>query len=107
VEQVNLLDYCDVQKGDPLLVLGADDTEALIRSKQKEVDSALEELEKAEKTLANFNAVAPISGRVVSCALTPGQEVTSGQTVITISDVSVMTVEIQVDERNIGYVTGM
>lgn len=104
VERVNLLNYAQVDDGEALLVLGVEDTESLIRSKQKEVDAAQEDLDKAEKTLGNFNAVAPINGTVISCTLLPGQEVTSGQTVITISDTSVMTVEIQVDERNIGYV---
>ena len=104
VEKVSLLNYADAKEGDALLVLGAEDIESLIRSKQKEVDAAQESLSEAQETLNNFNAVAPINGTVVSCSLQPGLEVTSGQTVITISDTSVMTVEIQVDERNIGYV---
>jgi hypothetical protein len=103
LEQVNLLDYCERAEGDPLLVLGADDTEALIRSKQKEVDSAMEEMEKAEKTLANFTPWPPFPAGWCPAPLR-GAGGDSGQTVITISDVSVMTVEIQVDERNIGYV---
>jgi len=104
VEQDNLLNYADIDAGDTLLVLGTEDTDSLIREKQKEVDAALEKLTDAQKALNNFNAVAPISGTVVSCALSPGQEVASGLTAITISDTSIMVVEIQVDERNIGYV---
>jgi HlyD family secretion protein len=104
VEENNLLNYADVAKGEVLLVLGSEDIESLILAKQKEVDTAQEKLDEAQKALDNVNAVAPISGTVVSCPLAPGMEVSSGQTAITISDTSVMTVEIQVDERNVGYV---
>ncbi len=104
VEGVNLLNYADVESGQALLVMGTEDTRASIIAKEQDVADAQEDLDQAQETLDNFNAVAPISGTVISCSLTPGQEVASGTTAITISDTSVMTVEIQVDERNIGYV---
>jgi HlyD family secretion protein len=108
VEKINLLNYKDVTEGEALLVLGVEDTESRIRAKQKELDDALEKFNEAQKALDNFNAVAPISGTVVSCSLLPGKEVTSGQTAVTISDTSEMIVEIQIDERNVGFVkTGM
>ncbi|MPM03278.1 hypothetical protein SDC9_49543 [bioreactor metagenome] len=104
VEQVSLLNYAGVKSGDVLLVMGDLDTAASIREKQKEVDTATENLKSAEEALSDFNAVAPISGTVISCSLTPGLEVKSGDTAITISDTSVMTVEISIDERNVSYV---
>lgn len=104
VVESNLLNYADVDEGEALLVLGTEEVESLILAKQKEVEAAQEKLDDAQKALDNFNAAAPISGTVVSCSLMPGQEAASGQTAITISDTSVMTVEIQVDERNVGYV---
>lgn len=104
VEQINLINYAGVKAGDALLVMGTSDTESLIRAKQKDVDDAQESLDDAQKELDDFNAVAPISGTVVSCGLTTGQEVASGLTAITISDTSEMTVEIQVDERNVGFI---
>ncbi len=104
VEQVSLLNYAGVKSGDVLLVMGDLDTAASIREKQKEVDAAAENLKSAEDALSDFNAVAPISGTVISCSLTPGLEVKSGDTAITISDTSVMTVEIAIDERNVSYV---
>lgn len=104
VEQINLIDYDAVEAGEALLVMGTADTETLIRAKEQDVADAQEKLDEAQETLDDFNAVAPISGTVVSCSLTPGQEVSSGVTAITISDTSEMTVEIQVDERNVGFV---
>jgi len=104
VEQVSLLNYAGVKSGDVLLVMGDLDTASSIREKQKEVDDAAANLAEAEEALSNFNAVAPIGGTVISCALTPGLEVKSGDTAITISDTSVMTVEISIDERNVSYV---
>lgn len=48
--------------------------------------------------------MAPIDGTVTSCSLTPGQEVKSGDTVLTISNTTTMVVEITVDDRNISFV---
>lgn len=100
----NLLNYANVTAGQTLLALGADDQESLIRAKQKEIDAAQEKVDEAQKALENFNAVAPIDGVVMSCTITPGQEVKNGDTVITISNTTAMVVEITVDDRNIGFV---
>lgn len=104
VEQVNLINYAEVMTGEALLVMGTSDTESLILEKKQDVSDAQESLDEAQEELDDFNAVAPIDGTVISCSLTPGQEVSSGLTAITISDTSEMTVEIQVDERNVGFI---
>ena len=100
----NLLRYANVNAGDPLLVMGSDTIDSDIRAKQKEIDDATESLVEAQKALSNFNATAPIDGTVTSCTLTPGAEVKSGETVITISNNTNMVVEITVDDRNISFV---
>ena len=100
----NLLRYANVNAGDPLLVMGSDTIDSDIRAKQKEIDDATESLVEAQKALSNFNATAPIDGTVTSCTLTPGAEVRSGETVITISNNTNMVVEITVDDRNISFV---
>lgn len=109
VESVNLLDYADVAAGQTLVRLGAQDTDAEIAAAEESLKAAQEKLTTANEELAAYNAVAPIDGTVIQCSLTAGQEVTSGQGQgITIADTSVMTIEMQVDERNIQYVsTGM
>ena len=100
----NLLRYANVNAGDPLLVMGSDTIDSDIRAKQKEIDDATEDLAEAQKALSNFNATAPIDGTVTSCTLTPGAEVKSGETVITISNNTNMVVEITVDDWNISFV---
>lgn len=102
--QGNLLDYANVSAGEALLYLGSSTIDSDIRAKQEEIDTAQEKLDEAEKGLANFNAVAPIDGTITSCTLSEGAEVKSGDTVITISNTTVMVVEISVDDRNISFV---
>ena len=100
----NLLNYANVSAGEALLYLGSSTIDSDIRAKQEEITEAQKKLEEAQKALDNFNAVSPIDGTVTSCTLNEGDEVKSGDTVITISNTSVMVVEITVDDRNISFV---
>ena len=104
VSQGNLLDYADVSAGEALLTLGSSTIDEDIMAKQKEIDEAQKKLADTQKGLADFNAVSPIDGSVTSCTLTPGMEVKSGDTVITISNTTNMVVDITVDDRNIAFV---
>ena len=111
VQSVNLMNYADVTNGQVLVQLGDKDASASIASKQnslreaqKSVDDAVKALEEAQKKLENYHATAPISGRVLSCNLVSGEDVTSGQA-IQIADTSTMIVDINIDERNVGYVS--
>ncbi len=112
VEYVNLMNYADVKAGQSLVKLGDKDQQAKIAAKrtsiresQKSVDDAVEALEDAQKKLDNYHAVSPISGRILSLGgLTVGEEVPSGAA-IQIADTSTMVVDINIDERNVGYVS--
>lgn len=104
VSQGNLMDYADVSAGEALLTLGSSTIDEDIMAKQKEIDEAQKKLADAQKGLADFNAVSPIDGSVTSCTLTPGTEVKSGDTVVTISNTTNMVVDITVDDRNIAFV---
>lgn len=104
LSQGNLLNYADVAEGEVLLVMGSDTIDSDIRAKNEQIETARQDLEKAQEGLQNFNAVAPIDGQVFSCTLEPGQEVKEGDTVITISNTTTMVVDIQVDSRNIGFI---
>lgn len=103
VEEFHLLNYADVKKGDLLVQLGAKNNDKEISDKKESLKAAQKSLEEALEKQGNFNATAPIDGTVISCGLIEGGKVEAGQG-ITIADTSVMTVEIQVDERNIRYV---
>jgi len=114
----NLLRYADVKAGDALLVMSSDTIDEDIRSYRKDLDeaqkgvetamksvtTAQESLATAQESLSDFDAVSPIDGTVTSCTLSEGAEVKSGDTVITISNNTVMVVTIDVDDRNIAYV---
>lgn len=114
VQQVHLMNYADVSAGQVLVQLGDKDASADIASKQnslreaqKGVDTAVKSLEEAQKKLDNYHATAPISGKILSCGLIAGESVASGAS-IQIADTSTMVVDINIDERNVGYVsTGM
>jgi len=100
----NLLNYANVSAGEALLYLGSSTIDSDIRAKQEEISNAQDKLAEAQKGLDNFNAVSPIDGTVTSCTLVEGEDVKSGDTVITISNTSVMVVEITVDDKNISFV---
>lgn len=120
-----LRDYTDVAAGQVILTLGPEDFRERLESKnnqildmqdqiaaqnttiesaQQSVTEAEAKVEETQKALEDFSAVAPISGTITSCMLVEGQEVKSGDTVITISNNTTMMVNITVDDRNIAYV---
>ncbi|MEG0321321.1 MAG: efflux RND transporter periplasmic adaptor subunit, partial [Oscillospiraceae bacterium] len=112
VEQVKgLMNYAAMTEGQVILVQGTQDIETKLTAKREQVAAANKTLEDAakkvtdaQKALADFSAVAPMSGTVVDCVLMPGNEVASGLQAITISDNAIMTIDIKVDERNVKYV---
>lgn len=118
VEFSLLMDYLDVQKGQNLLVLSEQDfseeledrkeaiaaAQEAVKTAEEGVAKAQESVDDAKKALEDFSATAPISGTITYCSLAEGQEVKSGDTVITISNNTTMVVSISVDDRNIAYV---
>ena len=100
----NLYQYANISAGETLVTLGTEDLDDQIQAKQNEIDTAMENLKTATEGLENFNAVAPISGTITSCTLTPGAEVKENDTVIIIANNTTMLVTITVDDRNIGFI---
>lgn len=72
---------------------------------QKAVTEAEEALVKAQEDVGNLNATAPIDGVIMSCTIEQGSEVKGNDAVITISNTTSMVVTIQVDNRNIGFIS--
>jgi len=101
---VNLLDYMDVAAGQVLLSLGTEANDLLVIAKEKELNDALAALTEAQKGLENLNAVAPMSGTIMSCSLIADTKVEAGMN-ITISDTTVMIVNANVEDRNISFVS--
>lgn len=72
---------------------------------QKAVTEAEEALAQAQEDVGNLNATAPIDGVIMSCTIETGSEVKGGDAVITIQNNTNMVVTIQVDNRNIGFIS--
>ncbi len=68
------------------------------------METAQEELVKAEKNLANCSAKAPISGTVIGLTLAPGDEIDTQNPILTISDTTKLLINADVDERHINLI---
>lgn len=124
-ELADLMNYGEVTEGQVLLVQGAANLEEKLRDKQEQINTAQKTLSESygsavtsaqeavteaekklaeeEKNLSNFSAVAPITGMVTALPIYEGAEVAAGSTAVMISNNSVMTVNISIDDRNRQY----
>ena len=84
----SLVDYLQVTPGQVLVRIDGEESESQMFTIQQSLDAAREELETAEKNLANCNATAPIDGMVIGLTILPGDEIAANTTVVTISDTS-------------------
>ena len=100
----SLVNYLQVSAGQVLVRIDGEDSESEIFTIEQNLETAREELENAEKNLANCNAVAPIDGKVIGLSIQPGDEINTQQPILTISDTSSLIVNAAVDERNISYI---
>ena len=100
----SLVNYLQVSAGQVLVRIDGEDSESELFTIEQSLESAREELEKAEQNLANCNAVAPIDGKIIGLSIQPGDEINTQQPILTISDTSSLIVNATVDERNISYI---
>ena len=100
----DLVNYLQVSAGQVLVRIDGEESESEIFTIEQSLEEAREELEKAEKNLANCNAAAPIDGKVIGLSIQPGDEINTQQPILTISDTSSLIVNATVDERNISYI---
>lgn len=100
----SLVDYLQVSEGQVLVRIDGEESESELFTIQQNLETAREELETAEKNLANCKAVAPIDGMVIGLTMQPGDEIAANTAVVTISDTSSIVITANVDERNISYI---
>ena len=93
----NLHNHARVSAGQALLTMGSE-------SLDEQLTAARERLNEAQAAVDALNATAPIDGTIISCTIAEGGEVKAGDAVVTIQNTTVMTVTIQVDDRNIGFI---
>lgn len=101
---VGVRNYADVSAGQVLLQMKGDSNDNQMAALSTSMKTAQDALVKAEKNLLNYNAVAPISGTVISCSLTPGETAEANRVAITIADTTVLIVDAKIDEMNVSYV---
>ena len=104
VLSVDLLDYADVAAGQVLVQMSGEDNEDRLASLNTSLADAQEALKDAEDDLANYSAVAPFDGTILSCGLVAGETVGANFAAMTIADTSVIQVEAQVESMNVAYV---
>lgn len=99
-------DYYEFSAGDVLCVLENDSLGTEINRIQKEYDSAQEKINELLKEREGYEAVAKISGTVLSCNLAVGDELSGsgGAVAVSIANLTNMVVNIQIDELDIGKV---
>ncbi|NLM62563.1 MAG: HlyD family efflux transporter periplasmic adaptor subunit, partial [Clostridiales bacterium] len=101
----DMIEYYDYKAGHLLCKLEGISYDEQIGAIMEQLNMKREEIETLEAQLETFNARAPISGTVMSVPVHVGQILNPGETVLTISDTSSMTVEINIDERNINSIS--
>jgi multidrug efflux pump subunit AcrA (membrane-fusion protein) len=102
------VDYLQVSPGQVLVRIDGEESESELFTIQQNLEQAQEELRVAQENLANCNAVAPISGKIIGLSVRVGDELPANSSLVTISDTSSIIVNATVDERNISYIkTGM
>ena len=103
VLESRLVDYLQVQEGQVLVRIDGEASESELFTIEQNLLAAEEELRVAEENLANCSAVAPIAGKVIGLTASIGSDIPANTTLVTISDTSSITVNVNVDERNISY----
>ncbi|MFQ6102272.1 MAG: efflux RND transporter periplasmic adaptor subunit [Anaerolineae bacterium] len=96
--------YRQAQNDLEALLDGADESD--IEAAQLQVDQARASLEQARLQLKQATLTAPMVGTVTALNIQPGEMASAGQSaIVVISDLSVLVVEINLDETDVAQVT--
>lgn len=104
IKTMKLQEHLKVTPDQVLVTVSGDDTDSEIFRVQESLKTAQEALTTAQKNKQNLQATATIDGTVVGLTIKPGDEVTSGTTVISIMDLTQVVIEASIDERSVSYV---
>lgn len=99
-----LVDYLSVSAGQVLVRIDGEESESEIFELEQKVEEAQKALDVAQENLENCHATAPIDGMIIGLALEPGMEIEANTAAVTVSDITTITVDATVDERNVSYV---
>lgn len=105
IVQMNAKDYYEFKEGQTLCVIKDDSLNTQLVSAREAYNNIKKDYDKLMEEKQNYEAFAPISGTVTSVQITEGEELTgSGQVAISISDLTEMVMDINIDEININDV---
>lgn len=105
IVQMNAKDYYEFQAGQTLCVVKDDSLNTQLVSAREAYNNIKKDYDKLMEEKQNYESFAPISGTVTSVQITEGEELTgSGQVAVSISDLTEMVMDINIDEININDV---
>lgn len=105
VTAVNMHDYYSFSEGALLLSLKNDDYGTQLKTLETSMAKARQKMSDVQEQYASLEKKASFDGVVVSSTLVPGQTVEAGTTVMSIANLSDMTIEAQVNEIDISKVS--
>ena len=103
---LKMKNYYEYSQGDTVCVLKNDTLSSDISGLQKDLQNSNDNIKELEQKKENYSVVSPISGTIMSCTVTEGDELSgSGSVVVSIANLDKMVVEIQIDEMDVGRLT--
>jgi len=76
-----------------------------LRLAEIKIEQSLTTLEQARLDLANAKVVAPVAGTVLAVNVEPGEQASAGSVVVTIADMSKIKLVVDVEQRDIPYIS--
>lgn len=104
ITALNLRDYYEFNQGALLMSLENEQYQAQLEALGKQIEDANAQINAINDQFASLEKTAPIDGTVTSCMIAAGQVVDVGYTVMTVSNLSNMVIEAQVNEIDISKV---
>lgn len=114
IQSMNVRDYQQVSAGQVLFVIDSDDYEkqsqtlrSSIENTEKKIEDLREKIEEAEESRSDYIVKADISGTVMEMNLQTGtpDRFMAMQNAITIYNLDVMTISVNIDELDIDYLS--
>lgn len=101
----NVHEYYEYNAGATLLSMTSDSLQAALDSAQRAANTAAEKVDELAKSLQDSTQVSPIDGIVTAIMISVGDELkAAGTPLVTISDLSSMIVDINIDEIDVSKV---
>lgn len=106
IKEIIASEFYEYKEGDILCRLENDSLDSTLKNAQRSLETAQNRVEDLQKTIAEAIVSSPIDGIVTALMVSVGDELSgSGTSVATVSNLSTMMVEINIDELDISKVS--